>query len=429
MPLLKKAYAVKKVAPVKTAPMKKIAAKPLSKTPVEITADVPKKKKPSASTQQCASVRSASETQFQCLMMAKENEKYCSIHLHQPKITDYMLVSDDIMEMDELMAPMPTISNTNLIVKKISLEEDILKKPTVAAKKAPLPVKKNKVLDEQKISTVVNSHKENEDDLEIKLLILVNDDEYSEQIKKLIGPVFDDITLSEDEQDPITMDPIWKLDSTGKKIPSNVNKYYLFSYKDSKGKIRCVTIFTIYDMIQNEDYVHPITTEKIPSRDIRRAKKLIDLYNTKIGLFNEDESNLSPEFKLKNRITRLFKKFHIHSIYLEESWLLDISDIGDLYKIIKETEKLVSNNIKTINPNLHGFKVFQRKRMAFKGPKGSSSGETPLELHEYIVEEWERLIEAADSPQNQIPIWIIASGLSFVVPAVKEKFPDLEVMM
>ena len=52
-----------------------------------------------------------------------------------------------------------------------------------------------------------------------------------------------------------------------------------------------------------------------------------------------------------------------------------------------------------------------------------------ISLQEYIVTEWEKLIQAADTPQNQIPIWILASGLSFVVPEVKQKFPDLEVML
>ena len=57
-------------------------------------------------------------------------------------------------------------------------------------------------MQEQKASTVENCHKENEDELEIKLLILVNDEEYCDLIPDLIGPVFQDVTVSEDETDP-----------------------------------------------------------------------------------------------------------------------------------------------------------------------------------------------------------------------------------
>src|ERR1700753_1115114 len=79
-------------------------------------------------------------------------------------------------------------------------------------------------------------------------------------------------------------------------------------------------------------------------------------------MFKKNDSNLSPEFKLRNRLTKLFKQFHIHNIHFEENWLLNLNDKNKLFKIIKETEKLVSNNIKTINPILHGFKIFQKKK-------------------------------------------------------------------
>lgn len=365
---------------------------------------------------QCASIRSSDEPHLRCLMKTKNGEKYCAMHLCQKYIVDYNIVDDDILELDMKMSK----SEKNII-------NPIIKKLSLNVQPQPINIKndsnKELTMHEQKVSTIQNSLKENEDELEIKLLILINDG-YSNTLARLIGPIFQDITLSEDEQDPVTYDVFW-LYKDGKKIPSSsINKYFLFSYTDTKNKIRCFTIFTIYNMLKDNNLIHPITMEEIPDKDIKRAKRLIKLYETKIGLFNENDSNLSPEFKLKNRLTKLFKQFYIHNIYLEENWLLSINNKDKLYRIISETGKLVSNNIKSINPNLHNIQIFQMKKCT-----KIKSELSVFELQEYIVSEWEKLIQAADSPQNQIPIWVLASGLSFVVPQIKQKYPDLEIML
>ncbi|XWV26519.1 hypothetical protein QJ857_gp0548 [Tupanvirus soda lake] len=424
----KKAAAVKKTILVKSATKNEIISEKKS---------TPTKKVKTESTEAsvrntCASIRSHDEPQFRCLMKTKNGEKYCPMHLAQKNIVDFNFVDDDILEFDQrILEPIKII--TNDVIRKISL--DNMNKIKKVDSKNDTIKNTNTTMHEQKVSTIENSMKENEDELEIKLLILANDEEYSEVISKLIGPVFDDITVSEDEQDPVTFDEIWTI-KDGVKIPASVNKYYLFSYKDSKDKIRCLTIFTMYSMINENNLVHPVTMEEIPNKDVKRAKKLIDLYQTKLGLFKEDDSNLSPEFKLRNRLTKLFKQFHIHSIYLEENWFLNLDDKSKLYKIIKETEKLVSNNIKTINPTLHGFKVFQKREPSKKYGKPSKTLQPKIDdddsifkLQEYIVGEWEKLIQAADTPQNQVPIWILALGLSFVVPEVKQKYPDLEIIL
>ena len=374
---------------------------------------------------ECAAIQSPNEPHLPCLMSCKPGHKYCSMHLLQNNLIDYSQKDNDILMCSETIRPVPK-NITNPILKR----EVILDRKNIINDQPINPSNNSDtVFKEQKISTIVNNHKENEDDLEIKLLILVNDDEYSEKIPELIGPIFHDITLSDDEQDPITLDPIWKY-VDGVKVPALVNKYYLFSYIDSKGKIRCFTIFVLYDMFMNNELVHPITMEPIPERDIVRAKELIDIYSKKIDLFKQiDESTISPEFKLKNRLTRLFQKFHLHSIYFEESWLLSITNPKDLYKIITETEKLVTNNIPSINGNLHSLNLFQQKPQKKISKIPVMVDDDPIILKEYIIGEWEKLIEAADKPQNQIPIWILASGISFVVPEIKQKYPDLEIML
>lgn len=373
----------------------------------------------------CASIKSSQEPHLRCLLKVKGNQKYCPLHMSQKNVVDYSPSKnlDDIefasmLKMEQIRLFKNKV-RVNPVIKKISLvHQDSSEKDN-----KNIEDKKNEIttLHEQKLSTLTKSHKKNEEDLDVKLLILVNTSEFSERIADLIGPIFKDINVTEDEQDPVTLDQLWKY-SNGVRVGALVNKYYLFSYIDSKGKVRCLTIFTLYHMIIHNDYVHPVTKESIPEKDIQRAKELVNLYRTKLGLFKEqDDGNYSLEYRLQNRLNKLFNRFHVYNIYLEDSWLLSISDSDKLFDIIEETRKLVSNNIDTINP------IFKKKRIKYN--KNSPTYEVNLlKLKEYIVLEWEKLIDAVSSPQNQIPIWIIVSGLSLVVPEVKQKYPNVEIM-
>ena len=99
---------------------------------------------------------------------------------------------------------------------------------------------------------------------------------------------------------------------------------------------------------------------------------------------------------------------------------------ADLEKIMRETELLVSNNIENITSTQTNFRIFSQK------PKSTGDKDSTvsfINLKEYIVDQWEQLIKLADNTQNQVPMWIIISGLSFVVPEIKTKYPDLEIIM
>ncbi len=376
----------------------------------------------------CQAVQFSTGPYLRCVFGAVVSHKYCALHLSYANVTDYVSGNEISIEL-----PIEQTHNKTscIIYKHRMIDSDnhdhIDNNCSPINKNAP---KSSATLKEQQTKTVINSHQENEDDLEVKLLIMVNDDEYADKIVELIGPIFHDCTLSEDQEDPVTMDQIWTY-TNGIKTATNINKYYLFSYLDSKSKIRCVTIFTMYDMIQNNDLVHPITSEPIPEKDIKRAKELIDLYDTKLNLFgNRLDMVASPEYRLKNKIRKLFNQFHAHSIFFEESWLTNIESPSQMHVIIRETNKLVKNNLSTINPGLTHLDAFKNPpAIPFPLKKSPEYVSRRIELQEYIVDGWIKIITASNNSSNQIPIWIIAHGLSHVVPEVKTKYPNLSMML
>jgi hypothetical protein len=379
----------------------------------------------------CKSIRSPTESHLQCMFHSDKGSRYCPLHLSYESVTDYENKVREIKTeknfTEKKANPIYTFYEIPNKKSDVVVGETKTVRVVKGGKRAPMR--------EQKTSNVIASHQDNENILEVKMLIMLNDDEFVESMPQLLGPAFHDITLSEDQDDPVTMDKFWEI-INGKKIPLFDNKYYVFSYSDSKGKIRCLTVFTLYDMIESGDYTHPVTTELMSDEDIDRAKKLIDIYSSKLDLFSQTPTeNTSPEYALKNRISKLFKQFHVHSIYFEESWLLNVSNMDNLIKIDVATKRLANNNVRSICESRASltFPVCDMKRKTKTksnwNEKITYSKEEITKMQSYIVDVWEFLISTANNINNQIPIWIIAHGLSGVVPEVMAKYPDLAEMM
>jgi len=431
-PALKRVISVKRgpfseVTREKKTPPKKNISKRFISPNNSISKNTPTKKTKFI---QCASVMNRSEQQHRCLFEVGPEGKFCFLHLLE---TNPIVYSGDITEIPTERGVV--VEPVNPVIIKTSVSQTMSNEeiPDAKYEKSAIGKKSKKVDDHtpplihEHMSDFVNkNYEENEAELVVKLLILVNDEEYIDKIPALIGSVYNDVTLSDDEVDPMTLDPIWYMTPKGR-VPAQVNKYFLFSYVDDMNKVRCLTVFTIYDMIISNNYIHPITMVKIPDRDIRRAKKLIQLYKTKLGMFKDtDESSWTPEFKLKNKLNKIFSKYHIHNIYLEDKWLISIMDSQKLQKIIHESEKIVNNSVRSINPKLTNFRLFNKPP---KQINKDCSEDYILGLKEFIVSEWEKLVDAADNIQNQLPIWIIAAGLSLVIPEVGEKYPNLDLML
>lgn len=397
-------------------------------------------------------------TQLQrCTFNAVNYQKYCQLHLSLSSVSDFESNEREIHKEENniletkndiwatmLFGPLDEINQTEESLKQKSISDtescmahicgaargtktSAVSKTTVsktAVSKTPLVKKiEQKTLKEQKKSNIMRSYQDESNMLEVKMLIMLNDEDMFEKISGLLGPAFDDITKSEDQNDPVTMDTFWTI-KDGKKVVVFGNKYHIFSYYDSKNKIRSLTVFSLYDMFESNDFTHPITQERIPDEDISRGKKLIELYQNNLNLFsNASIGEKTPEFKIHSRITKLFAQFHIHSIFFEEKWLLNINDIKKLTQIINDTVTVVNNNIISIAPG--------SKKFTFYAPKmgDETKEEYIILLHEYIIEMWEIIIQRTNNPNNQIPIWIIADSLSKHNAEILEKYPSLDLMI
>lgn len=322
----------------------------------------------------CKSIKSSSEPNLPCLLKTKNNNKYCALH---------MLNKNNIDFKESNKKPIIKLN------KKKKAEDCLVKKENIQG--SLVEIKK-----ENKLTKYIE---DNDSLLDMKLLILQN--ENIDELSNLIGPIFYDLTLSDDDIEPITYDAIWIL-KDNVKIPGSINKYFLFSYLDSKNKIKCLSIFSIYDMYLLNKYVHPITLEEIPEEAINRCKKLIKLYISKINLF---EKEITPELKIKNNLNSLFNKFHIHSIFFEENWIINITKENDVIKIIKETHKLIKNNL-TVNIKL-----------------SDDLNKDLNDLKLLLIDEWNQLFQS--DPRNQTSIWIIGASMYSVIPEVKTKYPNL----
>ena len=329
---------------------------------------------------QCLAVKYPSNPFDRCTLLTTPGNKYCPLHQTYSDVKDYVHIPNPTTNDSEpdTNTPISPIIYKHIIPKEKEKEKEnlISTKKSSSFNSSSQNITKTqrfqpargkiqnqnqtqKTTKDEKIHNVTHIYKQSESDIQIKLLIMDNDDKHTDRIKELIGPVYYDPTLSEDSEDPYTMDQFWTL-SNGIKVKTSINKYYLFSYKDSKNKIRCMTIFSINDMIKDNYLTHPVTNEPIPPEAVARAKELIDLYNKKLNLFGSGNSEISDEYRIKNKVTKLFGQFHRHSIFFEEKWLTTITTEDLLLKIIHITHQMIKNNLGAITSGKPKCTVFNR---------------------------------------------------------------------
>jgi hypothetical protein len=254
--------------------------------------------------------------------------------------------------------------------------------------------------------------------MNIKITIIINNYEDQNKLKALIGPIFNDITLSEDEMDPISLTPFWTLSENGTRIPTNINKYFLFSYFDSQNKIRCFYIYTIHDLIKQNMLYHPVTQEPFDKKTLDRASELINIYFNELGINMSHDINKTLKEKLIAKTTEVFQKINKEGIIIDEAWFINLSK-QDVSKFHKELKTLVEQNIP--NKKLHVFKTINEK----EGNKKIG----PMNLKMKIIKNIDQFLELSkENNMFNICALILITALTIVSPGAKEKYPDIQLV-
>ena len=245
------------------------------------------------------------------------------------------------------------------------------------------------------------------------------DSNIQKKIKELIGPVYDDITLSFDPKDVISQIEFWEIDNKNNRIPLYNNKNHLVSYYDSEKRLRCFEITTIIDMIDNNMLKHPITNENLPEEFINRSKDLNNL------LIKNDmiEEKVVIEKTIEDLAFDLFQKLGNGDIYLDKKYFLDLS-IDKLDKLYYETREFYFSNISSSDRVLieNNSKIFIKSRSDLRNDFGNDISK----IQKYIIENFMFILTNCTNNTEYIVKYIILAGLNLVIPEVKEKYPDFE---
>jgi hypothetical protein len=362
-----------------------------------------------------------------CNFTAKIGSEYCGLHLYRNYVP---------IEIDTNTTLSMTLATESEHFYKVVLRPDSPKEEDpeekIKPKKSRVERNRNRrsnrperdsssktVFEENKISNVQSTLDKIQDIINMKYLILSNDEELLALLKEYVGPIYDDVTLSTNETDPLTFDPIWEIDDNGSKIPCIPN-WQLFSYECLNHKVlKCVTIDTLYDVF----FLHKSNSSDLgifmSPNDETRALNLIEWYDYMLNFFSTRDAEISPELALHNRLVALFAKFKDNTTCFEESWLENITSVSNLKTVITNTHDILRQNYNLITESPEGAKLFNTK---------FSLSSTILDYKTYIVDEWEKMVKLA-SVDNQYPRWIIALGLSRVVPEILVKYPNIKYML
>jgi hypothetical protein len=390
----------------------------------------------------CASIKSKESPTVQCPHKRKQDSELCVLHSRSRTITKYVPTvanADDDKMYKSSGVSFVKIPQVQFVSKPIPTKSHIKKQPKKSESGSEgdsdangggcscsvcNPVRRGKIdlsTDKPEVYTSLNElmeiDHEREQMVHIRTLLFMRNN----PVRELVGPVFDDITVSEDDQDPVAMNCVyWIADATGKRTPcAGVNKFFLFSYVDSKNKVRCLSINTIYDMINNSMTTHPMTQEEISQSDISRARQMIAAL-TKINYFETDKE-LGPQ-KINSMTLELFHRFEIQGIVMETPWFTGL-DIHYVAKLNKDLQVLVKQNLQAIDPSRKA-NLFN----PFEYDPNNPKSEDLARLQALLLIDMNDLLDLSKNKNNKIPYYIILGALSNIHPVVKERFPELQWM-
>lgn len=249
------------------------------------------------------------------------------------------------------------------------------------------------------------------------------DKSYDEIQKILSGDIYKNPLSSQNDIDPISQEEIWFIDNGEKKISDEINKEFLFSYKDKKGFIRGFNILSLKDYLKRGLIKNPITGENIPKIDIERAKMKIHFLedNKKINVERIDSE--VTEKTIKQYTFEVFHKFGKFNIYPKDNWFLDLS-FDECSKMYYETRDFFFKNITSINDRK---KLIPPDGIAFElNTDNLKKINNKIYLQYYLLMNIDKIISNCRNESLQtLGAYIALGGLCTVCNEAREVYPHI----
>lgn len=222
-----------------------------------------------------------------------------------------------------------------------------------------------------------------------------------QQIQQFVGPVYNDLTVSADEYDAITFDQFLV---NGKPVFDDISM--LFSYIDTNGDVRCFTLYSVHHMASTNNWIHPTTLIALAQEDIDRASTMLNTYQCiAMPILAVDDETTT----FRKKLVMFFKQFHQFNINFEPEWLISITKIENLVKIIND-----SKNLMRTNTNWKEYFDLTNIKLV-----------TAFSYQQYILDQWQKLFSVCDYVKNQICIWLIIIPFMQFIPDIKLKYPGI----
>jgi len=234
--------------------------------------------------------------------------------------------------------------------------------------------------------------------------------------KELSGPAYNNICLSNDHIDIISLETLWKYDDNNIKVEAcEFDKELIFSYVDN-GYIRCFNIKSLYNLIINGIYNDPYTNKPFDESIIDKINKKVKLLMDS-GVSFDDTLELTAEQNINLKITEIFFKYDKFGLYLDINIFksftkIDINKIYNegrkIWKAFKEDNSLLAHKI---IPNLIGFN------------ENLSDIDDLESLRIILLNEFDRFISSGiDDTSKKLGGYIVIGAMCYVNDTIKDTY-------
>lgn len=239
-----------------------------------------------------------------------------------------------------------------------------------------------------------------------------------EQLQKVSGPAYNNICISHDDIDSISLETLWKYNDKGEKVDAcEFDKKLIFSYRDENGFVRCFNIKSLKEILDSGTIINPITGTEFDDEVLSNMKEKIRILEEN-NLLTYDRIILSPTDELNCRITKVFQLFDKLDIFMETKWFIEL-DLTQVIRIYEETRNMwkafTTDNPTMSNNILNGKNPFN----------GMTRSMDIIDAKNKLLDVFEGFVTNGTNEQSKLTgAIIVIGGFAYVSEPVKDKFKD-----